>query len=269
MRQIVLHGGVGHSTSGATETLGKYASLALEKESPLEAALAAVMFMEDDPDFNAGTGSAMRSDGSIQMDASVMVDGNFGAVINIESVKNPVKIAKAVMERTNHCILCADGAIDFARQIGYPSYDPSTEKSRKKMEVLKEGATNDQRYHFSGNEATDTVGAVANFDGVIASALSTGGNSGILMMKGRVGDTPIPGAGILVKGDFGIVGTGSGEEIIRKMLAYHLFCNRENLAEEWKKIADKSEKSLGVIGFNRDEPFVFANRPMPYWHAKK
>lgn len=268
MKQIIIHGGVGHSMS-ATEILGEYASLALEKESPLEAALAAVVLMEDDPDFNAGTGSAMRSDGSIQMDASVMVNGNFGAVINIESVKNPVKVAKAVMERTNHCILCAGGATEFARQIGYPFYDPSTEKARKKMEVLKEGAAEDKLYHFSSGEAMDTVGAVANFDGTIASALSTGGNSGILMLKGRVGDTPIPGAGILVKNDFGIVATGSGEEIIKKMLAYHLFCNRENLKEEWKLITDNSKKSLGVIGFNRDEPFVFSNKPMPTWHLKK
>ncbi|MDA8054735.1 MAG: isoaspartyl peptidase/L-asparaginase [Thermoplasmatales archaeon] len=267
MKQIVLHGGVGNS-SGSVEALEKYATLSLNEKTPLDAVVAAVTYMEDDPNFNAGTGSAMRLDGSIQMDASCMMNGSFGAVINIESVKNPVKVARDVMKQTNHCILSGDGAVTFARKMGYPFYDPSTDKSRKKLEKLKEIAAKDDRYRFSREVATDTVGAVADFNGVVASALSTGGNGKIPMLRGRVGDTPIPGAGILVMDEFGIAATGGGEEIIRKMLSYRLFSKRESLQEEWKLIAEKAEVSLGVIGFNHGMPFSFSNRPMPYWYAK-
>ncbi|MGC8645659.1 MAG: isoaspartyl peptidase/L-asparaginase [Thermoplasmata archaeon] len=265
MRQIILHGGVG-SSPDFNSILEKYASMAIKYMDPLDAAVAAVKYMEDDTNFNAGTGSVMRLDGSIQMDAAVMIEGNFGAVINIEKVKNPVQVAREVMERSPHVILSGDGAVQFARRMGHPLYDPSTERARERLREARKVASKDPRFLFS-EESVDTVGAVANFDGKIAAALSTGGSSP--MMRGRVGDTPIPGSGILVREGFGIAATGTGEEIVRRTLSFHMFINRENLDEEWERIAGKSQYPLGAVGFYREKHFVLANRPMAFGYARE
>ncbi len=265
MRQIILHGGVG-SSDELSPLLNKYASFSINYGDPLDAVVAAVKYLEDDLNFNAGTGSVMRLDGSIQMDASVMVDGNFGSVINIESVKNPVQVAREVMEKSPHVMLCGDGATKFAFENGHPRYDPSTERARKRLEESRVIAKNDKRFLYPGTQSVDTVGAVANFDGKIAAALSTGGSSP--MMRGRVGDTPILGSGILVRDGFGIAATGIGEEIIRRQLSFDLYCARDRLEAEWKSIASNSPFALGVVGFNGKEPFVYANKSMAHGYAK-
>ncbi|MCL4447344.1 MAG: isoaspartyl peptidase/L-asparaginase [Thermoplasmatales archaeon] len=263
MRQIIIHGGVG-SSNELSGLLDKYASYSINYEDPLDAVVAAVKYMEDDLNFNAGTGSVMRLDGSIQMDASVMVEGNFGSVMNIEFVKNPVQVAREVMENSPHVILCSDGATKFAREKGHPYYDPTTDKARKRLKEAKEVAIRDPRFLYRGS--VDTVGAVANYDGKIAAALSTGGSSP--MMRGRVGDTPIPGSGILVKNGFGIAATGVGEEIIRRQLSYDLYCARNELEEEWKAMAGNSEFALGVVGFNGQKSFVLSNKSMARGYAR-
>ncbi|MEM0141455.1 MAG: isoaspartyl peptidase/L-asparaginase [Thermoplasmatales archaeon] len=265
MRQLILHGGVGSSTD-FNPLLNKFASMAINYDEPLDAVVAAVKYMEDDTNFNAGTGSVMRLDGTIQMDASVMVEGNFGAVINIENVRNPVQVARDVMEKSPHVILSGDGAVDFARKLGYPVYDPSTDRARTRLQEARKVAAADSRFFYRG-ENVDTVGAVANFDGKIAAALSTGGSSP--MMRGRVGDSPIPGSGILVREGFGIAATGTGEEIIRRTLSFHMFMNRARLYEEWEKICGKSPYPLGAVGFNYESKFVLSNRPMAYGYARE
>jgi len=266
MRKIILHGGVG-SSPASNEILNKYASMALNYSTPLDAVVAAVKYMEDDINFNAGTGSVMRLDGSIQMDASVMVDGNFGSVINIERVRNPVQVAREVMEKSPHVILSGDGATKFARAMGHPDYDPTTEKSINRLREAKKDAAKNPRFNIPGLEIVDTVGAVANFDGVIAAALSTGGS--VPMLRGRVGDTPIPGAGIIVVNNFGLAATGTGEEIIRRMLAHTLYCNRDNLEAKWNEIAGNSPYPLGAVGFNGGSKIVLANRDMATGYAEK
>lgn len=266
MRKIILHGGVG-SSHAFDELLNKYASMAINYPTPLDAVVAAVKYMEDDINFNAGTGSVMRLDGSIQMDASVMIDGNFGAVINIEKVRNPVQVAREVMEKSPHVILSGDGATKFARAMGHPEYDPTTEKAINRLREARKEALKNPKFNIRGMEIVDTVGAVANFDGVLAAALSTGGS--VPMLRGRVGDSPIPGAGILVSGNFGIAATGTGEEIIRKMLAHTLFCNRENIENAWKEIAEGSEFPLGAVGFYGNKKLILSNREMATGYAEK
>ncbi len=267
MRSIILHGGVGSSID-FNDILNKYARLALNYEDPLDAVVVAVKYMEDDPNFNAGTGSVMRIDGTIQMDASVMVDGDFGAVMAIENVRNPVQVAREVMEKSPHKILAADGATAFARKMGHPFYDPSTDKALKRLEEVKRSLNQDERYWKFRNlvDSVDTVGAVANYDGKLAAALSTGGASP--MLRGRIGDTPIPGAGIYVRGNFGAVATGTGEEIIRLTLTFNLFCGRENLEGTWEKLVEGNEHPLGVIGFYNGKKFSLANRSMAVGYAE-
>ncbi len=266
MRKIILHGGVGSNLDLST-ILDKYASLSLNYADPLDAVVAAVKYLEDDLNFNAGTGSVMRLDGTIQMDASVMLKENFGSVINIEFVKNPVQVAREVMEKSPHVILAGDGATKFARAMGHPFYDPTTEKSMKRLvEARKEALTN-PKFKIPGIQIIDTVGAVADYDGRVAAALSTGGS--VPMLRGRVGDTPIPGAGIYVGDNFGIAATGTGEEILRKSLSFSMFNNRGNMEKYWNETFEISEFPLGIVGFNEGKKFTFANRQMAVGYSEK
>jgi L-asparaginase/beta-aspartyl-peptidase (threonine type) len=229
--RIAIHGGVGSTSAEAQAGVDRAHRAALEVlergGSALDVAITAVVTMEDDDLFNAGTGSSMRWDGSCQMDASVMVPGRFGGVANIEWVKNPVIVARDVMD-TPHVLLAGDGAVKFARARGHGYHDPRTDRNMKKwVETkervrkgeLREAEKPDSKFWTEyAKEHGDTVGAVAFKDGECAAALSTGGTS--LMMPGRVGDTPILGAGIYAGANGSVVCTGVGEEIIRRLVAF-------------------------------------------------
>jgi hypothetical protein len=131
----IAHGGVGSppDRSDGCRRAVDAALAALEKGAdPVDAAVAGVMVMEDDPRFNAGTGSRVRIDGAtVQMDASVMTsEGRFAAVAVIEQVKNPVAVARAVLD-TPHLVLAGEGATAFARTLGMAPYDPATDEMRR------------------------------------------------------------------------------------------------------------------------------------------
>src|SRR5688572_18319326 len=128
----IAHGGVGteavHSDGCRVAVEAALAALSATND-PLDAAVAGVVVLEDDQRFNAGTGSIVRLDGSVQMDASVMDSaGRFGAVASIERVKNPVLVARAVLD-TPHLVLAGDGATQFARTLEMPDHDPATPAS--------------------------------------------------------------------------------------------------------------------------------------------
>ncbi len=269
MKTIILHGGASHR-SELSKILEKYAKEAIEENSALDAVVKAVVLMEDDPEFNAGTGSNMRLDGSIQMDAAVMIPGDFGGVINIEEVKNPVLVARDVMLKSPHMLLAGDGAVNFARKMGYPTYDPSTEKARERREKvlqkLKSGEI-PEYYHpqFFREFLGDTVGAVARFDGEFAAAVSTGGTS--LTLRGRVGDSPIIGSGIYCGSRGAVVATGIGEEIMRRMLSIRIY-ERIGEAPLQKICREEIEKfgsiPVGVIAITAEEECAMSNLAMPY-----
>ena len=272
MKVLLLHGGLSKREE-LQRNVERYASIAINEGSPLDAVVKAVTLMEDDPLYNAGTGSNMRIDGSIQMDAAVMVPDNFGAVINIENVKNPVLVARDVMLKSPHLILSGDGALQFARKMGYPPYDPSTERAREKLAKTREKLRSGEipSYHhpeFFREFLGDTVGAVANFDGKFAAAVSTGGTS--LTLRGRVGDSPIPGAGIYCGEKGAVVATGIGEEIIRRALSMRIYMEigKRPLEEICSDaIADFGDIPVGVIAVSREEYCAYANLVMP--HAVK
>ena len=172
----------------------------------IDAVEAAVVVLEDNPLFNAGTGSTLNSLGKIEMDAAIMEGRSLraGAVAAVSGVKNPIKLARRVLEDGRHVMLAGEGALLLARQIGFPECAPESliVESEKKRWQSKHG----------------TVGAVA-FDGMgrLAVATSTGGIFNKL--PGRVGDSPLIGCGTYAD-DYGAAScTGDGEAIIRLLLA--------------------------------------------------
>lgn len=196
--------------------------------SALDAAIEAVVVMEDDPVFNAGTGTCLNTMGFPELEALVMRGDTLeaGAVV-AAPVKNPVRLARLVMEKTDHVILFGEGARMFARAMGFEEYDPvipeRVETYKEMMAKLREGKSERwprlpdfvrEHPEFMG----DTVGAVAvDGQGLCAVATSTGGV--FLKMPGRMGDSPIPGAGNYAD-RFGAVSlTGEGEGMIRTVAA--------------------------------------------------
>lgn len=242
MRHAILtHGGAAspEAFSDGCAAAAEAARAVLDRGGDaLAAALAATVVLEDDPRFNAGTGSNLRLDGAtIEMDASVMTsDGRFGGVACVERVKNPILVAARVME-TPHLLLAGAGATAFARHLGFEDFDPTTDRARAKhaaamadLEARGDGryaraatawqkGAADRFWNFGGQrEATDTVGAVVrDTQGRFAATASTGGT--VYMLRGRVGDSPLFGAGVYAGPHGAVATTGVGEEIVRRFLA--------------------------------------------------
>lgn len=276
---LLIHGGAG-SDNSYVPRLEKYCHSSFTG-SALDRAINAVVMMEDDPVFNAGTGSVKRIDGSIQMDAAVMEQGKIGSVAAIEKVRNPVLVAKMVMMNTPHVMLSGDGATSFARRMGFPEYDPSTERTEeiwKKTLAFFRGEKADlpPRYEeykkfqnmFLTNK--DTVGAVARVDGKFAAAVSTGGSSP--MMRGRIGDSPLPGAGLYAGSKGAVVATGIGEEIIKRMLSFRIYeqIGNGSLKSIVKDIIEEfGDILVGVIAVSAKEQFSMANSNMATCYIEK
>ena len=238
---VVTHGGAGgpHEHDDGCQAACDVGLKALrEGETALEAAIRACMLLEDDPRMNAGTGSNVRLDGkTIEMDAAVMDHTmKFGAVAAIQRVQYPVRIAEMVYN-SPHLMIVGEGALKFARARGVPDYDPMSERARKRYAEVRRffagqtGNTTDfnawkgvdpkkfwnlplpiDESLKAAAGPSDTVGSVVrDAKGNCAATLSTGGTS--IMMLGRVGDTPILGAGLFAGPEGAVAATGDGEEI--------------------------------------------------------
>ncbi|HIG49516.1 MAG TPA: isoaspartyl peptidase/L-asparaginase [Gammaproteobacteria bacterium] len=220
---IVIHGGAGSFSdldekainsyeTGINEALSAGYKILEQGGSSLDAVTAAVVILEDLPLFNAGKGSVYTEMETQEMDSSIMdgKSGKGGAVAGVSKVKNPVLLARKVMEKTEHVMLIGRGAEKFAKEIGIELVDPSyfySEKNLKRVRKSKE------------DEKLGTVGAAAlDQSGNLAAATSTGGRTN--KMTGRVGDSPILGAGTWAQnGLCAVSGTGHGEYFMRLLTA--------------------------------------------------
>ena len=180
----------------------------------------ATMQMEDDPLFNAGYGSVLNWDGEVEMDAAIMdgTTGDCGAVAVIQHVRNPVCVARKVMEETPHVLLAGSGAEKFAHSKGFDYYDPIADIQRESWQRVKKAMDQGKNLSYSAFtglpvKGCDTVGCVAVYNQQTAAASSTGGS--FLKMPGRVGDTPVIGAGIYATPVGAAVCTGLGEGMIK------------------------------------------------------
>jgi L-asparaginase / beta-aspartyl-peptidase len=236
---LVIHGGAGVVKRDMTPAKEKavraamtlalqngYAQLKAGKPA-LDAVTAAITVLEDDPNFNAGKGSVFTHDGKNEMDAAIM-DGNTlraGSVADVQRVKNPILLARAVMEHSPHVMLAGDGAEEFAKMQGIslvdPSYFRTEERWQQLQKALKEDAAKQPHADVETAKHFGTVGAVAlDVEGHLAAGTSTGGMTD--KRWGRIGDSPIIGAGTYANSGCAVSGTGWGEYYIRTVAAHEI-----------------------------------------------
>jgi len=261
---VLVHGGAGSrdpdelepSRTGCRAAAERAAAILRAGGTALDAVQAAVEALEDDPVFNSATGGALTLAGTLELDASIM-DGRdlrAGAVCALPPHRHPIAIARAVLEDGRHVLYAGEGAVAFARAAGFVPADPEsmiTAHARAQLErFLRTGEQPPQ-----GN----TVGAVArDRHGRLAAATSTGGTTG--KRPGRVGDTPIIGAGTYADDLSGAASaTGKGEGILRVALctrvvdALAMERSAERAAREaLANLADRVGTEAGVIAVGRD-----------------
>ncbi len=189
----------------------------------LDAVTAAVRLMEDDPQFNAGRGAVLNQDGDAELDAAIM-DGHgarAGAVAAVRHVKNPIELARLVMERSPHVLLVSDGAEEFALEQGVILVPRGYFRTRARSAELEEARHAEETRPAAG-PGSGTVGAVAlDRAGNLAAATSTGGLTN--KHRGRVGDSPLIGAGTYAdNATCAVSGTGQGEYFIRQVVAHDI-----------------------------------------------
>src|SRR5688572_28811092 len=266
MFAIAIHGGAGTlsrkemTPEQETEYLGALRdaleagySLLARGGGSLDAVVAAVRVLEDNPLFNAGRGAVLNRDGVAELDASLM-DGRTlaaGAVTGLRHVKNPIDLARLVMEKSPHVMLVGAGAEEFAKSQGVemvPNEYFQTPPRQRQLERSLRGAVS----HENELAAFDTVGAVAlDLSGNLAAATSTGGMTG--KRWGRVGDSPIIGAGTYASNEScAVSATGHGEYFIRTVVAHDICAQVQYLkiplAQAVDNVLNGRMKQLGGNG---------------------
>jgi beta-aspartyl-peptidase (threonine type) len=282
---IAVHGGAGADSDyirenkqgyekGLEEAVNAGYEVLERGGSAVDAVEAAVRSLEDNPLFNAGKGSAINAKAEVEMCASIIrgQDQRSGAVAIVKNVRNPVSLARAVMEKTKHIYLGSHGALDFAKQIKVPlepdsyfitehqykAYEEERNKAGKSGQLVAMEQIN-ERMH-------GTVGAVAlDAEGNLAAATSTGGTE--FAKEGRIGDSSIIGVGSFADNkSCAISATGDGEEIIRYTTAFHvsaLMQHRDMLLKEaadyfLNEVCKESEGDIGLVGVDREGEVSFA-----------
>ncbi|HLE71890.1 MAG TPA: isoaspartyl peptidase/L-asparaginase [Vicinamibacteria bacterium] len=224
---ILVHGGAWATPEGELEAhrIGVHRAsmigfeILLTGGSALDAVQKAVEFLESDPTFNAGRGSVLNARGEVELDAAIMEGSelNAGSVAGVSRILHPVALAREILESSQHVMLSAEGALEFARGRGIPFCEPEeliVERERERYLRARRIAASPE------SPPSETVGAVAcDSRGKLAVASSTGGT--FLKLPGRIGDSPVLGAGLYADDRKGAAAsTGHGEAILRIVMAY-------------------------------------------------
>jgi len=264
---IVIHGGAGSMDpnmeesskqsyiSSLTKALNIGKEILEKGGSSLDAVEQVVRFLEDDSLFNAGRGAVFTAEGKNELDASIM-DGrdlSSGAITGVTIVKNPISLARLVMEKTPHVLFAGKGADNLGMQLGVEIVDPSYFFVHDRFNELKRMKRN----------VKGTVGCVAiDQFGNIAAATSTGGRTG--KMPGRVGDSPLINAGTYANNKTcGISATGHGELFIKNTVAYQVSALMEFKGLTLKEATDEviykilPQGSGGIIAVDKDYNYEF------------
>jgi len=223
----------------------------------LDAVEKSIMIMEDSPLFNAGKGAVFTHDGIVELDASVMEGKSLkaGAIAAVRDIKNPIRVARAVMEKSEHVMLSGLGASQFAKEQGFEPVDNSYFYTEKRFQSLQELLKKERE--ATVNDKHGTVGCVAlDIFGNIAAGTSTGGMTN--KKYGRIGDSPIIGAGTYANNETGGFScTGHGEYYIRlgfsrdisALMEYKKLTITESCKEEIRKLTEMGGTG-GVIGLD-------------------
>jgi beta-aspartyl-peptidase (threonine type) len=270
---LIVHGGchdqpidiIDNHLAGSQEAAQVGFAVLEETGSALQAVMAAVRVLEDNPLFDAGTGSYLNLLGEVEMDALLATsDGQLGGVAGIQRVQYPIDVAHEVMTRTPHVLLVGDGATQFARVLGFADYDPgcaetdkvfAEENKRLKPQLAELLPIYQQRR--TGLKNTSTVGAVAiDRNGLMVAGTSTGGIP--QKLPGRIGDAAIFGAGTFASPTGVASATGFGEGIIRlgvtRAYAQALETGKdpEQAALEVIKACTAQHIACGIIGLDKN-----------------
>ena len=265
---LAIHGGAGVMRKDLPPAKEKACRAVLEQAllaghavlqtngSSLDAVVAAIKILEDSPLFNAGRGSVLTSEGTVEMDASIMdgKNGRAGAVAGVKRIRNPIEAARAVMEKSPHVMMAGKGAEVFAKnerlKMAPPSYFITAD--RKAQLKRAQAAAKKQARASRSRDAIGTVGAVAlDQAGNLAAGTSTGGM--VNKRFGRVGDSPIIGAGTYADNrTCAVSGTGHGEYFIRAVAAHDVAALMEyknlSLREASEEVVLKKLKTAGGSG---------------------
>jgi beta-aspartyl-peptidase (threonine type) len=255
---LVLHGGAGYMTidNMSPESREKY-NLALDSAlqlgldvlekggTSIDAVEVVIRYMEDNPLFNAGRGAVFTSEGKNELDASIMNGGdlNAGAVAGVTDIRHPISAARAAMEKSEHVMFAGEGASVFASENGLEIVDPSFFYTKRRFESLQRVKERDKH---------GTVGCVAlDRSGNICAGTSTGGITN--KKHGRIGDSPIIGAGTYAKNNTcGVSATGDGEYFIRLSVAHDISALMEYKGMEMeaaaKEVVENKLVQLGGSG---------------------
>lgn len=271
---LVIHGGAGTILKSSmtaekenaykeklTEAL-KAGYAEIEKgNSSLDAVAASIIVMENSPLFNAGKGAVFTNEGKNEMDAAIMVgkDKSAGAITGVHTIKNPIKAAIAVMQKSEHVILSGEGAEQFAKEQGLEIVDPSyfwtkdrweslqKMKQKENLKTTKKISQNTLPDSYEVDKKFGTVGAVAlDKSGNITAGTSTGGMTN--KKWNRIGDAPIIGAGTYANSQVGISGTGWGEYFIRATAARTLAAKMEYQNKDVKTAAQETIDEIEKMG---------------------
>ena len=242
---LIVHGGAWEIPINLADICSRGLDRALDRGwtilknggAAIEACEQAIIELEDEPVFDAGIGSHLNRDGRIQLDA-ILMDGSTlksGAVVAVERIRNPIALARLVLEQSEHMLLAASGAEQFAREMDFPlcdSADLVTERER-------------QRWSERSGKlmSTGTVGAVAlDAKGNLASGTSTGGT--FYKYPGRIGDSPLIGCGCYADNPAGAISTtGHGESIMKVVLAK----TANDLIASGASPQDAADRCIGVL----------------------
>ena len=245
---MAVHGGAGNGPRGGRgephrEALAEAVELARGAlaggGSALDAAVAAVVFLEDCPLFNAGRGAVPNDRGEYELDAALM-DGStraLGAVAAVTGVRNPVLLARAVLEETPHVMVAGRGAELLAERLGLERAGPDWFGERSAQHEPGD----------AGGVSAGTVGAVVrDGTGRLAAATSTGGMRG--QLAGRVGDTPVAGAGTYADEAVAVSATGNGEAMIRTVAAHEIASLVRHAGVPLAAAAERVMEAIGPLG---------------------
>jgi beta-aspartyl-peptidase (threonine type) len=286
---LIAHGGAGRwrpgsdadALAGLERAVGLGRDILAAGGSALDAVCATAVALEDDPHYNAGTGGVLNLEGFVELDACVMVGEGMrvGSVAALRGVRNPILVARKVMEETDHAMLAGEGAQKFARAMGFADWDSVTaarhaDWADKKARLDETMAMKTRAFLKAHPDyAGGTIGAVAvDAGGILAAATSTGGVT--LKLVGRVGDTPIPGAGNYASRHVAASATGTGEFVLRALATRALSEHVEHgasLEEAMGRVMEQQgrdfDADVGIIAVDRDGRALARHRTPDMPHA--